>query len=62
MSQAVRACPRTMITAVRPISQVEPDHWHTKSDRSILTVEEFERIRRKYQIPSEIGLRLPTST
>lgn len=57
----MRACPRTIISAVRPISQVEPDHWHTKSDRSVLIVEELEGIRKKYQIPSEIGLRLPES-
>lgn len=61
-SQTVRARPRTIISAVRPISQVEPDHWHTKADKSVLTAEELEGIRKKYQIPSEIELRLPTST
>ncbi|XP_028061498.1 uncharacterized protein LOC114264966 [Camellia sinensis] len=57
----MRACPIPMIAAARPISQAEPDHWHTKPDKSTLTVEELEEIRRKYQIPLEIGLRLPTS-
>ncbi|XP_028061482.1 formin-binding protein 4-like [Camellia sinensis] len=61
-SQVVRARPRTMISATRPISQVEPNHWYTKPNRSVLTVEELEGIRKKYQIPSEIGLRLPEST
>ncbi|KAF5933328.1 hypothetical protein HYC85_029499 [Camellia sinensis] len=51
-----------MIAAPRPISQAEPDHWHTKADRSILTPAELEGTRGKYQIPLEIGLRLPTST
>ncbi|GMP88587.1 hypothetical protein CsSME_00040517 [Camellia sinensis var. sinensis] len=60
-SQAVRARPRTIISAARPISQVEPDHWHTKPDRSVLTVEELERLRKKYQILAKVGLRLSTS-
>ncbi|THG05230.1 hypothetical protein TEA_013675 [Camellia sinensis var. sinensis] len=61
VGEAVRARPRMMIAATKPISQVKPDHWHIKPDRSTLTEEELEGIRRKYQIPSEIGLRLPTS-
>ncbi|GMQ07841.1 hypothetical protein CsSME_00051860 [Camellia sinensis var. sinensis] len=61
-SQVVRARPRTIISAARPISQEEPNHWHTKPDKFVLIAEELEGIRKKYQIPSEIGLRLPTTT
>ncbi|KAL7168216.1 hypothetical protein ACSBR2_038619 [Camellia fascicularis] len=40
--------PPTMISAVQPISQVAPDHWHTNADKSTLTMEDLERIRTKY--------------
>ncbi|THG21094.1 hypothetical protein TEA_003177 [Camellia sinensis var. sinensis] len=59
--QAARPHPSTMIVALRPISQVGPDHWHTKADKSTFTTEELEEVRTKYQIPAEIELKLPTS-
>ncbi|THG16967.1 hypothetical protein TEA_010501 [Camellia sinensis var. sinensis] len=51
----------TLRAATKPISQVEPDHWHTKADKSTFTAEELEVMREKYQIPVEIELKLPTS-
>ncbi|GMP41151.1 hypothetical protein CsSME_00011347 [Camellia sinensis var. sinensis] len=50
----------SMIAAPKPISQVEPDHWHTKADKSTITAKELEGMREKYQIPVEIELKLPT--
>lgn len=32
----------TMIAAPKPISQAEPDHWHTKADKSTVIAEELE--------------------
>ncbi|XP_028108514.1 uncharacterized protein LOC114307325 [Camellia sinensis] len=52
----------TMIAAPKPISQAEPDHWHTKADRSMVTAADLEAIREKYQVPAEIELLLPMST
>ncbi|CAL5387213.1 unnamed protein product [Camellia sinensis] len=51
-----------MIAAPKPISQAEPDHWHTKADKSTVTAAELEAIREKYQVPAEIELLLLTST
>jgi len=51
----------TMIMAAQPISQVEPDHWDTKADKSTVTAEKLVGIREKYQIPAEIELKLPTT-
>ncbi|THG18971.1 hypothetical protein TEA_002726 [Camellia sinensis var. sinensis] len=59
--QTARPRSSTMTMAARPISQVEPDHWHTKADKSTFTVEELEEVRKKYQIPTEISLKVPTS-
>ncbi|XP_028108991.1 uncharacterized protein LOC114307784 [Camellia sinensis] len=42
-----------LIVAPKPISQVEPDHWHTKADKSTITAADLEAIREKYQIPAE---------
>ncbi|KAF5945843.1 hypothetical protein HYC85_016071 [Camellia sinensis] len=50
-----------LIVAPRPISQVEPDQWHTKADKSTITAADLEAIREKYQIPAEVELLLPTS-
>ncbi|GMQ09412.1 hypothetical protein CsSME_00052801 [Camellia sinensis var. sinensis] len=57
----VRSHASTMIAAPKPISQAELDHWHTKADKSMVTVAELEAIRDKYQVPAEIELLLPTS-
>ena len=51
-----------MIAAPKPISQVEPDHWHTKADKSTITAAELEAIRERYQIPAEVELVVPKST
>ncbi|KAL7201799.1 hypothetical protein ACSBR1_033491 [Camellia fascicularis] len=59
--QVVQPHPSTMIVVARPISQVGPDHWHTKANKSTFTVEELEEVRKKYQIPAEIELKLLTS-
>ncbi|XP_028059423.1 uncharacterized protein LOC114263132 [Camellia sinensis] len=59
--QAARPRPSTMIVARKPINQVKPDNWHTKANKSTFTAEELEKVRRKYQIPAEIELKLPTS-
>lgn len=56
-----RPRPSTLIAAVKPISQVEPDHWHTKADKLTFTAEELEEVRERYQIPAKIELKLPTS-
>lgn len=58
----VRSRTSTMIAAVKPISQVQPDHWHTKADKSTVTAGELEAIRERYQVPAEVELLLPTST
>ncbi|XP_028074153.1 uncharacterized protein LOC114276572, partial [Camellia sinensis] len=50
-----------LVLAPQPLSQVEPDQWHTKADRSTLTAADLEVIRGRYQIPAEVELRLPTS-
>ncbi|XP_028069244.1 recombination repair protein 1-like [Camellia sinensis] len=47
-SQAV-----ALILTPRPISQVEPDQWHMKADKSTITTADLEAIREKYQIPAE---------
>lgn len=46
---------------MKPISQVEPDHWHTKADKLTFTAEKLEEVRERYQIPAKIELKLPTS-
>lgn len=58
----VRSHGSTMIAAPKPISQIEPDHWHTKTDRSTVTAADLEAIRKKYQVPAEIELLFPMST
>ena len=58
----VRSHGSTMIAAPKPISQAEPDHWHTKADKSTITEAELEAIREKYQIPVEVELLLPILT
>ncbi|XP_028093398.1 uncharacterized protein LOC114293527 [Camellia sinensis] len=50
-----------LILAPKPLSQVEPEQWHTKADKSTLTVADLEVIRERYQIPAEVDLLLPTS-
>ncbi|GMP84445.1 hypothetical protein CsSME_00037974 [Camellia sinensis var. sinensis] len=50
-----------LILAPRPISQVEPDQWHTKADKSTITAADLEAIRERYQISAEVELLLPTS-
>ncbi|XP_028124240.1 caldesmon-like [Camellia sinensis] len=50
-----------LILAPKPLSQVEPDQWHTKADKSTLTAVDLEVIRERYQIPAEVELLLPTS-
>ncbi|XP_028060862.1 caldesmon-like [Camellia sinensis] len=50
-----------LILAPKPISQVESDQWHTKADKSTLTAADLEAIRKRYQIPAEVELLLPTS-
>lgn len=50
-----------LILAPKPLSQVEPDQWHTKADKSTLTAADLEVIRERYQIPAEVELLLPTS-
>ncbi|KAF5933706.1 hypothetical protein HYC85_029877 [Camellia sinensis] len=50
-----------LILALKPLSQVEPDQWHTKADRSTLMATDLEVIRERYQIPAEVELLLPTS-
>ena len=50
-----------LIVAPRPISQVAPDQWHTKADKSTITAADLEAIREKYQISAEVELLLPTS-
>ncbi|GMQ11087.1 hypothetical protein CsSME_00053853 [Camellia sinensis var. sinensis] len=52
----VRSHASTMIAAPKPISQAELDHWHTKADKSTVTVAKLEAIREKYQVPVEIEL------
>ncbi|XP_028069141.1 eukaryotic translation initiation factor 3 subunit A-like [Camellia sinensis] len=42
-----------LILAPKPLSQVEPDQWHTKADKSTLTTADLEVIRERYQIPAE---------
>ncbi|XP_028091285.1 uncharacterized protein LOC114291630 [Camellia sinensis] len=42
-----------LILAPKPLSQVEPEQWHTKADKSTLTVANLEVIRERYQIPAE---------
>lgn len=59
---AVRSHSSTMIAAPKPISQAKPDHWHTKANKSTVTVVELEGMREKYQVPAEIELLLSTST
>ncbi|GMP39979.1 hypothetical protein CsSME_00010611 [Camellia sinensis var. sinensis] len=58
VKQAVRPRSSTMAVAARPISQVRPNHWHTKADKSTFTVEELKEMRKKYQIPVEVELKL----
>ena len=49
-----------LILAPKPLNQVESEQWHTKADKSTLTVADLEAIREQYQIPAEVDLRLPT--
>ena len=58
----VRSHGSTMIAAPKTISQAEPDHWHTKADKSTIIEAELEAICEKYQIPVDVELLLPTST
>ncbi|XP_028055560.1 uncharacterized protein LOC114259734 [Camellia sinensis] len=58
----VRSHASTMIAAPKPISQAEPDHWHTKADKSTVTAAELETIREKYQVLAAIELLLSIST
>ena len=58
----VRPRGSTMVAAPKPISLAEPDHWHTKADKSTITGTELEALRKKYQIPEEVEISLPTST
>lgn len=58
----VRSHGSTTIAAPKLISQAEPDHWHTKADRSTVSATDLEAMREKYQVPAEIELLLPTST
>ena len=51
----------TMIAAPKPINQAEPDHWHTKANKSTVTAKELVSIRERYQIPAEIELKLPST-
>lgn len=57
----VRSHGSTMIAAPKPINQAEPDHWHTKADKSTVTAADLEAIREKNQVPAEIELSLPMS-
>ena len=52
----------TMIAAAKPINQVEPDHWHTKADKSTVTAADLEAFCKKYKVPTEIELLLPILT
>lgn len=47
------------MATVQPISQVAPDHLHTKDDKSTLPVEYLEELRSRYQIPADVELRVP---
>ena len=51
-----------VVEMAQPISQVEPDHWHSRADRSLITAAELGAIREKYQIPVEVELWVPKST